>query len=1234
MSDIDAQVDGWRLVLLVHSLLLSSCRPSIPGITNTSPWYDIVKNRVQRLWAGDFEGLYREAAGSSSRQAHLSSHLDVDPKTQMKRTAARAVDVGLQGNLSKSLRTLTGKQQLPLAEDEVRRKFEELINPRHEDKPQAWQPFVRTVAGLPPPSDPSYSFVLGSSMVPGANGEMREVDTLAHVLQHLDSTSAAGVSGLGYDLLRNISPEIVRPLLAPYFGQGRWDYSRSVLSQAGEGELRHYHADTHAMMISVCGFALNKKDEAYVAGHPFDLRPICIGESLRRIAARCQLLQSEHNVGIKLAANGQLGCGFSRGTGTVYHMISKALDALSANEVPCGLMDNDAKNAYCSVLRAAMQRGIAKHAPELLPAFDFLYANTAFCFFYAPGASAPVASCEIFDGVQQGEVFGPLFFSLALDELLCLLRARMLDLPVDSTMVNQNVEIASDGVVGAIVGYNPATLGVARGSVMRLVEAPSYTFLDAASSEERSSLYVSVAVIPPPAEDGYVPAEVVLTVPWSTVRLRAHCLVVAYLDDIKFVGELHLLRPFALLLRELGPGIGLVFEKLSKNYAYVPRIFRDALGAMYPDAVVVDSATAGDSPSGKLKTGADELARDGAHSHRRLLVTLNGIADLMGAPMRVLFDDDRAAEDRDWMRAQIHVKADETKCLFAHMGIAAVDAVAESQRVVGYQPSDTVPCLPEEEAQLQFILTRYCLSTRLKHVAQFCPTSLVERDFEDVDTIAAAAVAGAMGLSLASLTVGKVQRLLLPMRHSGLLPGSKLPAKADLVSLSAQVERQVLFFGDEAAREWRLPFALQALCERLRGRGVAGASTSFTPLELDLQASCGSIEAAFCAYRLSGGRRGNSRGGNSPLGSDAASAVPLAESHGAVAVIGGPAAASSPPVPLAPDVSFEHLSDCRHRSPAMSEVVWRREFLGIYNGAPLLERAAMDSGCTKGAALFCQSIPMAKPFTFSSPDFRRQCRRYLGIAPMAVPHNHLCGQRGWVRLDADNARHIWSCPCAGRSFAPHNHVRDVMAHAVQQCGLTSGVARTEVPLSVGSGSSNNWNADLVFYAQASGVEYIFDFAILNVDAASYSARCRSLGDAQRLLVAEENSRRQNRVVQGLLNERGSTRIFVPFVMLSNGGFGPAARDFLTTLYRTARAEDRFYLGVNHPVLDTSWNTLTAPTYWDMRLSVACTLADAQFQGRIIGNDLSLALPGRGRQPHPNPNHAPFAPRRPVPVRQI
>ena len=123
------------------------------------------------------------------------------------------------------------------------------------------------------------------------------------------------------------------------------------------------------------------------------------------------------------------------------------------------------------------------------------------------------------------------------------------------------------------------------------------------------------------------------------------------------------------------------------------------------------------------------------------------------------------------------------------------------------------------------------------------------------------------------------------------------------------------------------------------------------------------------------------------------------------------------------------------------------------------------------------------------------------------------------------------------------------------------------------GSRDSWHADIAFIHAVSGQHYFVDVTVVNFDADSYLARCRRPGDVERLLVAEEQAKRNQPIVRRILNERGNSKIFVPFVMSSAGGFGPEARKFLKGLYRDARELGAYYLGVSHPVLQTTWSTV-------------------------------------------------------------
>ena len=439
-----------------------------------------------------------------------------------------------------------------------------------------------------------------------------------------------------------------------------------------------------------------------------------------------------------------------------------------------------------------------------------------------------------------------------------------------------------------------------------------------------------------------------------------------------------------------------------------------------------------------------------------------------------------------------------------------------------------------------------------------------------------------------------------------------------------------------------------------------------------------SVEDVADALRAAKANRpGNSRGGNSrlaPIGAPAPPAAapnglgglaPAARTHaaqdGTPPVPPHPSPAPPPPPPTLPPrplppsppppppengggggeegpsplrfVRLDEYLTSKSASATLAEAMWQREFLRIYAASTQSERAAMDAGLGRAAGTFAQSIPMAGPFRFKAGNFQRMLRRYLSVPQVDTPHRHFCGGRGEHTFHADNVRHIGSCPLFGRSIETHDAVKFTLAHALHHCGVTASLPAVEGGVSRDGaephgrdvGRDPEWKADLAFFDQHSGVEYLVDVAIVNVDSHTSLGRFSGPGSAERLLEAEEEKRRRNPTVVDRTSGSGNSKKFVPFVMSSFGGLGPAAREFLSMAYATARRSECFILGVNHRALQTTWNTLTAATYWDARISVACSQADAEFQGRIIANDFSEAWPTFGRQPPPDPNFAPFDP---------
>ena len=227
--DIDVDHDAHKLLSCFMWVILGKHRSALAPSRARAPWAEVVKERVDRLYRGEFEAMFGEAIVSAEASG---------PRGGQANRVRRAVELAHLGKVSKALGALTSGGILPLEEQAVRDAFTTLLQPYNLEPPEEWRAFVVGAGGAAPSSD-VYKFELGECDVLGPSGHVIRVDTLKYALQQLDSTAAAGISGLGFDLLKHMSPDTVRPLLRVYFGQGRWDYSRRV---DGEEDGPAYHA--------------------------------------------------------------------------------------------------------------------------------------------------------------------------------------------------------------------------------------------------------------------------------------------------------------------------------------------------------------------------------------------------------------------------------------------------------------------------------------------------------------------------------------------------------------------------------------------------------------------------------------------------------------------------------------------------------------------------------------------------------------------------------------------------------------------------------------------------------------------------------------------------------------------------------------------------------------------------------------------------------------------------------
>ena len=630
---------------------------------------------------------------------------------------------------------------------------------------------------------------------------------------------------------------------------------------------------------------------------------------------------------------------------------------------------------------------------------------------------------------------------------------------------------------------------------------------------------------------------------------------------------------------------------------------------MFPDAAIVDDDTPGASPKSQLEYGARQLAEGSTG----LLISHVSVTKLMGAPLRSLCPGGGLEGDRAWLAAQAGKQAAEVARLFAHLGIKAVDAAAGARFGPAYENYKAeAAALPESAAQVQMMLARYCLATRLNCLSRYLPTTTSQPALNIIDELLVATVAGLAGESSGANLTGAVQsRSLLAMRFGGALTGAETTAPSQHVCSVAAIERFIAQTGTEQELRGVEPSVLRRVRDRIQARGANAASGHLTPLEAGLAGDVDLINSAHADPAFKELRQRSTRGGDERRRGLAA------EAEAELRAAGDGAGEVAAVLPL---VVFEDLGPSAGKSRALSDGLWGRAFLAAYNSGTAEERQRMVEGLSKGAGLALLAVPMVEAFTFNQAQFRRILIKHLGLAgDVSVPWTHHCGNGATRTLTASTINHLEVCPMLGRNSAPHNAVRDVLAHMVKYCGLTD-AAVVESPVQSADGDSTV--ADVVYIDSASGQRVILEVSVVTVgsDAALAGSARAGLEGTTALLRAREEEKRNHGVIRKLLNDAGNNTIFTPIVMSASGAMGPSMIAFLQGAYERAKAANKFEMW-QQSKLHYSWNTMVASSFWDMRLSVACVATDAEFQNRLIQRDRTLNFPVVARQPNSNPNFA-------------
>lgn len=138
-----------------------------------------------------------------------------------------------------------------------------------------------------------------------------------------------------------------------------------------------------------------------------DLRPIAIGDCLRRLTARLLFNSCNKDITRYLAARGQVGVGVPGGLEAVFNTARRTMHSWAQSGVRRkAFLKLDFRNAFNLIARSEVLEACAAVAPVMLPFVIMLYCIVTVLLF-----GAYIIFSQL--GVQQGDPLGPPLFALA-----------------------------------------------------------------------------------------------------------------------------------------------------------------------------------------------------------------------------------------------------------------------------------------------------------------------------------------------------------------------------------------------------------------------------------------------------------------------------------------------------------------------------------------------------------------------------------------------------------------------------------------------------------------------------------------------------------------------------------------------------------------------------------------------------------------------------------------------------